>query len=265
MRTRNSWFKKTFLCYLRSLLFKRFKTKIVRSPKNKQSLACLPNLRAPLCPLCSFPLLYPKDLNREWTRMNTNKTIFSEKNCVYWRPFVVKEENTIPCLKPTSHSPRRHGEHGVRIRCFFHFNRRKRRKQRGVKNFSEEISHEATKSRRRTQRGVALINERIATNYTNLHELKQSARNGFFSFVRIRVIRGKNLNFFQCSLFCLFAWGVIFFSGKSTQPFRFRLKMPARKSTPAGASAAVSSCKLAIKAIPNAPRSALAGWLGDTL
>ena len=28
---------------------------------------------------------------------------------VYWRPFVVKEENTIPCLKQTSHSPRRHG------------------------------------------------------------------------------------------------------------------------------------------------------------
>lgn len=25
------------------------------------------------------------------------------------------------------------------------------------------------------------------------------------------------------------------------------------------------SCKLAIKAVPNAPRSALAGWLGDTL
>jgi len=39
---------------------------------------------------------------------------------------------------------------------------------------SEEISHEATKSRRRTQRGAAAIkeNERIATNYTNFHELK---------------------------------------------------------------------------------------------
>ena len=41
--------------------------------------------------------------------------------------------------------------------------------------------------------------------------------------------------------------------------------MPARKSKPAGASAAVSSCTLAVKAIPNAPRSALAGWLGDAL
>ncbi|MBC8040633.1 MAG: DUF167 domain-containing protein [Opitutaceae bacterium] len=27
----------------------------------------------------------------------------------------------------------------------------------------------------------------------------------------------------------------------------------------------VSSCKLAIKAIPNAPRNAVAGWLGDAL
>jgi len=26
-----------------------------------------------------------------------------------------------------------------------------------------------------------------------------------------------------------------------------------------------TSCRLAIKAIPNAPRSAVAGWLGDTL
>ncbi|HEY0946017.1 MAG TPA: DUF167 domain-containing protein [Opitutaceae bacterium] len=27
----------------------------------------------------------------------------------------------------------------------------------------------------------------------------------------------------------------------------------------------VSSCKLAIKAVPNAPRSAIVGWLGDAL
>lgn len=29
--------------------------------------------------------------------------------------------------------------------------------------------------------------------------------------------------------------------------------------------ASAASCKLAIKAIPNAPRSAVAGWLGDAL
>jgi len=58
-RTRNFWFKKTFLYYLRSLLFKKFKTKIVRSHKNAQSLAGLPNLRGPLCSLCNFLLLYP--------------------------------------------------------------------------------------------------------------------------------------------------------------------------------------------------------------
>lgn len=27
----------------------------------------------------------------------------------------------------------------------------------------------------------------------------------------------------------------------------------------------VPSCKLAVKAVPNAPRNAVAGWLGDTL
>ena len=32
----------------------RFENKIVRSPENTQSLAGLPNLRGPLCPLCSF-------------------------------------------------------------------------------------------------------------------------------------------------------------------------------------------------------------------
>jgi len=50
--------RKTFLCYLRSLLFKRFENKIVRSPENTQSLAGLCELCGPLCPLCSFLPLY---------------------------------------------------------------------------------------------------------------------------------------------------------------------------------------------------------------
>jgi len=77
---KGSWFeRKTFLCYLRSLLFKRFETKIVRSLKTAQSLAGLPNLCVPLCPLCNFLPLFPKCLNREWTRINANKPISSEK------------------------------------------------------------------------------------------------------------------------------------------------------------------------------------------
>ena len=58
-QTRNSWFNKTHLYYLRSLLFKRFENKIVRSPENKQSLAGLRELCAPLCPLCNFLPLKP--------------------------------------------------------------------------------------------------------------------------------------------------------------------------------------------------------------
>ncbi|MDR1010607.1 MAG: DUF167 domain-containing protein [Opitutaceae bacterium] len=38
---------------------------------------------------------------------------------------------------------------------------------------------------------------------------------------------------------------------------------PASASAPAPAPAA--SCKLAIRAVPNAPRNAVAGWLGDAL
>ena len=71
--------RKTHLCYLRFLLSKKFENKIVCSPKTTRSLASLTDLCGPLCPLCNFLLFYPKGLNREWTQMNANKTIFSEK------------------------------------------------------------------------------------------------------------------------------------------------------------------------------------------
>ena len=72
-RKKGLWFeRKTCLCYLRFLLFKKFEKKIVRSPKNTQSLAGLPNLCDPLCPLCNF-LLYPNHYYPQITQINTDE------------------------------------------------------------------------------------------------------------------------------------------------------------------------------------------------
>jgi len=91
---------------------------------------------------------------------------------VYWRPFVVKEENTIPCLKQTSHSPRRHGEHGVRIRCFFNLTEGNEENREEWKIFQRkshtkprrhEEEHSAAWLQSRKMKGLPRIT-RISTN-----------------------------------------------------------------------------------------------------
>jgi len=64
-KAQNEQKKPLCLCYLRFLLFKRFEKKIIRLRENVRSLAGLPNLCGPLCPLCSFLPLYPNGQNQQ--------------------------------------------------------------------------------------------------------------------------------------------------------------------------------------------------------